>query len=1133
VRSIFKYVLIILATVLCIASSATGDDLSYPENFPRREIFLSTNDGTSLSLPDSFLIRGSETISTLDTLLTRNVHYRIDYTTGSVTLLLPYPKERLFTVVYRYLPLNLKRSWYRRQMVYEKDTIAAPVRKKEQEPPAVRERSDLRKNGSIVRGISLGSNQGLKVESGLRMNISGKIADRVEVLAALTDQNTPIQPEGNTQTLNEIDKVFVQIKSDRFNATLGDYYLSFKGSEFGHYERKLQGAMGIAEFDNYKVTLSGAVSKGKYTTNQFQGQEGNQGPYQLTGENGEIDIIVLAGTEKVWIDGELMTRGETNDYVIEYSNGELTFTRQRLITADSRITVDFQYSDLQFQRSLYSARTQADLWDGRIQVDMRYLRESDNEDNPLDFVLTDEHRAQLERAGDNLDSAYVSGVRFSGDGKGYYVQVDSADVRFYRYAGADSGDYNVSFSYVGPNKGDYRSVGFGNYKYIGPNKGSYAPVIFLKPAQQHDVGDFGVTLNLGKAIRLSTEIAASRLDRNAYSSRDDGDNAGMAYTSQITLAPEKMMLGGINFGKMSLKGKYRNVNSRFQYIDRTDEVEKSRKWDSAEAATQAEEIREMSAEYQPVKDIVLGLGYGDIDKGSGFSSRRWDATAGFGLQRWPQVQYRIESIESDNVSSRRQGDWIRQAGNASYTLWKLRPFVSYLGENKKEVFQDTLKTGFQYDEYASGLELKKLKNLDASASFTVRQDDQYGQGGFSPTSESMTQKYELGYKKGRNFSASAQYIHRDRTYTDSSTSDKKTDLGDLKVNYSAYKEAVKTNWHYQISNTQVAKKERVYFKVSEGEGNYRFNEETGEYEPDDYGDYVLRIRQTDDFIPVVELRASSRIRFSPEKFFAKKRARTGWEKWLSAVSTETYIRLEEKTQEKDVWSIYRLDLGQFQQPGVTIFGNNSLRQDLYVFRNRRDMSLRLRYDRRKEVNFQYLEGGNRNSFTEWSFRLTRQFGERLGVQLEGTQFDKSYLYTARSDKIIDAREMSLDISYRPKQIIEVALKSQIALKRDGAPDPATEANELTVSPRAGYSFRGKGKLRLEFEWERMDVAPANRIVPYELVGINRPGTTMRWLLGFNYNISKYVRATVSYNGRIEPDRPDTVHIGRAEMRAYF
>ena len=59
----------------------------------------------------------------------------------------------------------------------------------------------IQKNGTILRGFTVGTNKDFTVNSGLRLQLSGRLSDDIEIVAALTDENTPIQPEGNTETL--------------------------------------------------------------------------------------------------------------------------------------------------------------------------------------------------------------------------------------------------------------------------------------------------------------------------------------------------------------------------------------------------------------------------------------------------------------------------------------------------------------------------------------------------------------------------------------------------------------------------------------------------------------------------------------------------------------------------------------------------------------------------------------------------------------------------------------------------------------------------------------------------------------------------------------------------------------------
>ncbi len=1160
-------------------AQATPPD-SLPLSLALRQFkFAAVTDTVTLALPDSFIINQSDTLFCGAERLPRRLYYRMNYSRARLTWLGGTSACDSLVLRYRILPLRLpaRLSLFQLQPLNadSQKTMRGEIESLVSTTPSAAAGftrnlgANLVKRGSLTRGLSVGTNQALTVDSGLRLQIAGQIAEGVEVVAALTDQNTPIQPEGNTQTLQEIDKVYVQLRSPTFNATLGDFDIAYGGSEFARYGRKLQGMrmnIGQAAIDlpamerrqpSFELTFAAAVSKGQFATNEFTGIEGNQGPYQLKGDRGQIDIIVLAGTERVWINGELMTRGENNDYVIEYGNGQITFTRRRLITADSRITVDFQYSDERFRRSLYSGQGLLAALQDKVKWQTTVLHEGDNKDNPLSFTLGEVEAAALAQAGDQL-AVRDGAVQVTPPARGDYIRLDSTIV-IYKYVGPDSGDYRVAFSDVGEGRGDYRLRSFGHYEFVGKNQGRYLPVILLTPARSHSVIDNRLALAPWKGVSLINELALSRLDQNLYSSKDDADNHGRAWLTALQVEQRSLKLGKTTLGEIALQLNYRNKNARYRDLDRSDVVEFNRKWNLATSqAAVTEELLESTLSYFPLKGWQWQSSWGSLARGAVQNAKRWEINTDLHRKGWPELRYKIENISraaqtSDTLAAAAAtlpatSGWLRQRGHLTWRLGCWTPLAGYEAEDRKDSFADSA-SGFRFQSVTAGLGVAVSRQLSLEASLNERRDDARTSLGLQPASTSRTQSYALDLKQWRALALNFNFTHRERVFAGDSIPTTRSDLADLRLTFTPFRRALTSDWHYQITNTQASKQQRVFFKVEQGRGNYRYDPEQNEYLPDPlFGDYVLRLVNTEQFVPVVEVRLRGNIRLTVKELLTGRPAATAesaaatrpawWRRALLPVSLNTFLRLEEKTQERDLWQIYRLNLSRFQDEHLTLFGTQSIQQEIYLWENRREQSLRYRLTALRERNNQLLEEGSRRTQLQHEWRLTWALSPRLTSQteLKLNREDRTFDTARRLDRLVRSRQVEVELSYRPQPLLELANRSGLAVDRDLYSDATRQpvrAQALFLRPRLAYSLRGRGRLQGEVEWVRVTATPAGQVLPYELARGNRVGTTWRWNLSAEYRVSSNVNFSASYLGRREPDRPQTLHLGKVEMRAFF
>jgi len=171
-------------------------------------------------------------------------------------------------------------------------------------------------NGSVSRGISSGSNQGLLINSDLNLQMQGNLGKGVKLTAAVSDNNSPLQPDGTTLQIQDFDRVFVKIEKDSWFAVAGDYFMKQQpDNHFLAFNKKSRGLQhqGVYKsnyFDHIESQTHAAVSRGRFSRNEIQGIEGIQGPYRLQGAQNESFIIIIAATEIVYVDGKKLARGE-------------------------------------------------------------------------------------------------------------------------------------------------------------------------------------------------------------------------------------------------------------------------------------------------------------------------------------------------------------------------------------------------------------------------------------------------------------------------------------------------------------------------------------------------------------------------------------------------------------------------------------------------------------------------------------------------------------------------------------------------------------------------------------------------------------------------------------------------------
>ncbi|MFP4547438.1 MAG: hypothetical protein ACLFQM_04855 [Fidelibacterota bacterium] len=1030
------------------------------------------------------------------------------------------PDSALLTIKYQYLSLDISEN----TVLYEfpeyhfsdKEKTIAKRQSKVDLPETTT--LDFLKSGSLYRGVSLASESGASIQSGLNLELRGKITDDMFITGALSDQNIPIQPEGNTQSLNEIDKVFINLEMDNENIIFGDYNLDMGDGKYGTYQRKLQGIYGQSKRRNTDIILGGAVSKGEFTTNRFNGEEGNQGPYQLTGKEGETAIIVLAGTETVWIDGRQLTRGENHDYTIDYSTGEISFTARQLITSDSRVTVDFQYSNLVYQKNIWYSGSSVDFADDRVKVSAAFIKEADDKNNPIEFEFNADDRQLLKTIGDDVKAGYKSTI--TPDSNGVYILEDSILV----YQGPGAGTHSAVFYNVGK-KGRYRKIYEANrfyFQWVDKNdptlpenlktEAVYLPAKPVKLPKDQQLYHVVTEIQATKNLYVSSEFAQSNLDMNTFSSIDDSDNRGHAFNLDIDWAGTETSLG-----KVRLNATYNQETERFNPIDRNHVVEYARKWDIDSDSTQGARSLESLINYSLKNNVSVDFSAATFDK-ENFSSNRYKLSGRFHFKALQSSEFYEEKITS--VDNRQ---WLRRKASVRFDVFNLSPYSTIYYEKKDQA--RTYFQNFQFLEQSYGLESDNTNKFQWRIEKNYRHDESDDTTGWATKSKGENLKLSALINDWKTLSSKMTFANRKKKYA-ASQNLPDVDFSIMAVELRQNPRTLPFSWetNMKVEKEQSVKKEKLYYYVGEGKGQYRYDSTYAEYVPHAQGAYLLRIIPSAIKTPVTNIENDLRLRFNGYRLKNS---------ILKGFSLMSQIRLKQELNSQNnalqQWSWHSSATDTTQAFFYRLISN-----DLNYRIPRRRINIKLHYRTSLQKSQLDVRGAENSEIEELSCQYRGPFFARVKLQSELAFKETrriSFFNDLRNRDILSVQATN-NFTYNFNRNHLVIC--EFTLSKDRQDDKNKKIEAFLTGLELAYEIKilKKGRWKFFTEYNNVTTSPETSTIPWEMCDGNQVGNTFGIGTSTEYKIGKYLSVRGNYESRREPYL-GIYHRGNVEIRAMF
>ena len=1007
----------------------------------------------------------------------------------------------------------------------------------------------LTTSGSISRGVTVGNNQNSVLNSELDLQITGKLNDKVSLKASIQDANIPLQESGYSQRLDEFDQVFIELFSDNWNIRAGDIDLVNADSYFANFSKRVQGLnlkLKLGEDDTQtNLFAAGAIVRGQFTTSQFIAQEGNQGPYKLQGPNGELFVLIVSGSETVYVNGIPAKRGEDQDYIIDYNAGEIIFNATFPITSEMRITVDYQFSDRNYSR--FVAFGGGNYSSEKFKLGVSVYSENDAKNQPLQQNLSEEQVQILADAGDDRTQMVApSEVREElNDNRILYKKELIGSVEAFVFSNDPNDElYRVTFTLVGANQGDYALSNINAinniYEFVGANQGRYAPVVQLVAPIKLQVAVVNGSYKPSEKTKISFEASGSKNDLNLFSNSDDNNNDGFA--------------GKININQTLVKKD--SLWNMDVYID-SDYI--SAEYRNIEGLYNPEFNRDWNLDLNNVRGIGLNLGnqmlfnsgfrmfhqtkgtlnyqFEHLNFSDGFNGNRHIAQANLLLNKFNILSSSSFLNTESNINT---STFLRSYNRFTYSMKK-----SWIGsriaiednEQRNIATQELTPLSQRFKSYEIFVGLGDSTKIFTEIGYKNRVNDSIKNNQLQKVNTSNTFYLDSRIIQNKNTNLSLYANYRTLKNTDKTIEDENSINSRLQFNQKLFKQIIQWNTIFETNSGRLPQQDFTYVEVEAGQGTYTWNDynengiqELEEFEIaqfQDQGRFIRVLLPNRVFIKTHQNRLSQTLTFNPSQWsVSENKSKQFWSHFYNQTS---YLIDRKIKREGSRFNLNPFNTSEEDQLGLQLNFRNVL------FFNRGKQRYTTSYTFLDNTTRQVLSVGFiENSLKSHQFNFNHKISKNWLINMLSA-FDNNESISenfASKNFNFDETRFNPKLSYLFNDNSSFDMFYQYASKNNTIGDmESLNQQKYGISFTLGNSQNSA--INGEFNYFSNDyIGNPNTPVAYQLLEGLQPGKNFTWSLLAQKKLTKFLDLNLSYFGR-KTETSRTIHSGSIQLKAYF